>query len=389
MGDYGKEHSIIKIIEQLLHNAIVQGASDIHGEPQAHQLRLRFRIDGVLYDQSPLDELFIHNFISRIKILAHLNIAEKRIPQDGRFTFSVDNHAIDIRVSTFPSVFGEKIVLRLLNRSAQMIDLNYLGFEESMLEHFKSLLKRSSGFFLVTGPTGSGKTTTLYAALRDLNSVEKHIITLEDPVEYTVEGLTQGHIHPDAGFTFEKGIRALLRQDPDIVMIGEIRDKQTAQIAIEAALTGHLVLSTLHTNDAVSALVRLIDMGIEPFLLNAALSGVLAQRLVRRLCQQCRYPIALNDAEYNQAERLKIGAQKLFKSLGCVDCSGRGMKGRMGIFELLEPSDRLKQLVIDRVPHHELVNQARKDGLQTLMVDGISKAEQGLVNLGELVRVLF
>ena len=293
------DFNVIALVDKMLKDAIQVGASDIHIESTIQGLRLRYRIDGVLYDQPAFSAQLSLQILSRIKILAHINIAEKRVPHDGKFRIQVQQRDIDMRVSSFPSLHGEKIVIRILDRSRQTIDLETIGFSTHMLEQFQALMKRSNGFFLVTGPTGSGKTTTLYAALAGLNDTTKHIITLEDPVEYNLDGITQGQIHTDAGFTFERGIRALLRQDPDIAMIGEIRDKQTARIAIEAALTGHLVLSTLHTNDAPSALMRLMDMGIEPFLINASVTGILAQRLVRKICVDCKeavFPTAQEEA---------------------------------------------------------------------------------------------
>ena len=291
------ENSIVEIVNSLISDAIEHQASDIHLESQQNALRVRWRIDGVLYDKEPIESFFMAQVLSRIKVLAHIDITEKRIPHDGKFKVLFNGQEIDLRISSFPSIHGEKIVIRILDRAHHMIALDKLGFSDAMLDTFKTLLSRSSGFFLVSGPTGSGKTTTLYAALSALNSPEKNIITLEDPVEYSLEGITQSQIHPEAGFTFEKGIRSLLRQDPDVVMIGEIRDRQTAQVAIEASLTGHVVLSTIHTNDAPTVIMRLIDMGIEPFLVNAAVSGVLAQRLARTICPACKTQIEPTDGE--------------------------------------------------------------------------------------------
>ncbi len=283
-------------------------------------LRIRYRIDGVLYDQSPIEKQLMHQVISRFKVLSHIDITEKRIPQDGKFRCTVAGQAIDLRVSTFPSLYGEKLVVRILDRTQTAIALENLGFSAAMLDAVQRLVVRSNGFFLATGPTGSGKTTTLYALLASLNASDKNIITLEDPVEYSVDGITQGQIYPDAGFTFEKGIRALLRQDPDIVMVGEIRDRQTAQTAIQAALTGHLVLSTVHTNDAVTVIMRLMDMGIEPFLINAALTGVVAQRLARKICTACRVQVVPNDQEKLLLERLHIACDVVSRGQGCAAC---------------------------------------------------------------------
>src|SRR5579872_3772289 len=282
------DQSVVKQVEAIIAQALAVGASDIHLEPTQKQLRVRFRIDGVLYDQKPVEHSLMQQVISRLKVLANINIAEKRIPQDGKFSEVHGKKPIDFRVSTFPGLFGEKIVVRILDRAAHAMKLEQLGFEPAMLSTLHQLARKQNGFFLVTGPTGSGKTTTLYGMLSYVHSPDKNITTLEDPVEYHLDGITQGHINPKAGFTFEKGIRALLRQDPNILMVGEIRDRETARVAIEAALTGHLVLSTLHTNNAPGAIMRLMDMNIEPFLINAALTGVLAQRLVRKLCFECK-----------------------------------------------------------------------------------------------------
>src|SRR5579863_3653982 len=316
--------SVIALVDDILHKAIARGVSDIHFEPTAQGLRVRFRVDGVLIDQPMLAHTLMAQVISRLKVLSQINIAERRMPQDGKFSIQYKGAPIDLRVSTFPSLFGQKVVVRILDRAQHMISLSSLGFEPSMLEAIQQLIHRPHGFFLVTGPTGSGKTTTLYAALSALNSSEKNIVTLEDPVEYNVDGVIQGHIHPEVGFTFEEGVRAILRQDPDIVMVGEIRDRQTAQIAIEAALTGHMVLSTLHTNDAPSAIMRLMDMGIEPFLINAAVSGVLAQRLARKICVQCRAESEPNEQEKNFLNRLGLVIPRIYAGTGCQACLNLG-----------------------------------------------------------------
>lgn len=292
---------VIRLVDDMVNRAIIHKASDIHLESTDKGLRVRFRIDGILYDQESIDQALMTHVISRLKVMANINIAQKRVPQDGKFNTMVGGQHIDLRVSTFPSMYGEKMVVRILDRTHNKIMLDALGMSDTMLENFKDLLARSNGFFLVTGPTGSGKTTTLYAALSTLSSPEKNVITLEDPVEYNLNGITQGQINPEAGFTFAKGIRSILRQDPDILMIGEIRDKETASIAIEAALTGHMVLSTLHANDAPSVIMRLMDMGIEPFLINAAITGVMAQRLARKICAHCRIAVTPDEQEKNIA----------------------------------------------------------------------------------------
>ncbi|PKN03598.1 type II secretion system protein GspE [Candidatus Dependentiae bacterium HGW-Dependentiae-1] len=380
--------SVVAFVDELLAQAVSQGASDIHLESTDVGLRIRFRLDGVLYDQETLDVAVMAQVISRLKVLANINSAEKRIPQDGKFLIFYADHAIDLRVSTFPSVHGEKMVIRILDRQRNQISLEQLGMQESMLLQFKELLGRSSGFFLVTGPTGSGKTTTLYSALSALHSPEKNIVTLEDPVEYHVSGVTQGQIRPEAGFTFEKGIRALLRQDPDVLMVGEIRDAQTAQVAVEAALTGHLVLSTLHTNDAPSAIMRLMDMGVEPFLINAAVSGVLAQRLARTLCSECLVSHVPTDTEKQLLEKVGLETDTTFHAPGCAACMQLGYKGRTGIFELMSMTNALRALVVQQPNIDAIYAQAYTEGMQTLLQDGIEKVKEGRISITELVRAI-
>lgn len=388
MKNDGHEKSVVALVDALLHAAISSGVSDIHLEPMSDKLRVRFRVDGVLQDQKEIDQSCMPQVISRLKVLALMNIAQKRAPQDGTFTMSVNGKPIDLRVSTFPSFFGEKMVVRILDRNAQMIALDQLGFCAPMLEQFKALLNRPNGFLLVTGPTGAGKTTTLYAALSALHTSEKNIVTLEDPIEYHLDGVTQGQINPQAGFTFEHGIRSVLRQDPDVLLVGEIRDKQTAKIAIEAALTGHVVLSTLHTNDAASAIMRLMDMGIEPYLINAAVSGVLAQRLVRKLCNGCKESYSPNDHERVQLNKLNIKAEKLYRAKGCAQCNNHGYKGRTGIFELLTMTQALRTLIVQQPSFDAIHAQAIADGLSILGVDGGQKVRDGVISLDELVRVV-
>ncbi len=327
--------------------------------------------------------------ISRLKVLAKMNIAEKRLPQDGKFFFTINNKPIDLRLSTFPSLFGEKMDVRILDRDAHAMQLNHLGFMPSMLQTITTLTGKSHGFFLVTGPTGSGKTTTLYAILSRLHAPDKNIVTLEDPEEYNLEGITQGPINTDAGFTFEKGIRALLRQDPDILMVGEIRDRQTARIAIEAALTGHMVLSTLHTNDAPSAVMRLMDMGIEPFLINASLSGVLAQRLVRKICNGCKISFTHDNVSLHLCKKLGITEDfVLYRGSGCSACNGSGYRGRIGVFELLVISSPLRARIVTYPNFDEIYQQSRNDGMISLQEDGIAKVKDGIISLEELARII-
>ncbi|MGE0206847.1 MAG: GspE/PulE family protein [Candidatus Babeliales bacterium] len=383
------ESSVIRLVDELIASAIKRSASDIHVEMYPDALRIRYRIDGLLYDQAPCSAALAPQIISRIKILARLNIAEKRIPQDGKFSFLYNNESIDLRVSTFPSVYGQKIVIRILDRSHMVIALETLGMQQEMLQKIQDLLCKQSGFFLVTGPTGSGKTTTLYAALSKLNTAEKNIITLEDPVEYNLASITQGQIRPESGFTFACGVRSMLRQDPDVVMIGEVRDKETARSAIEAALTGHIVLSTVHTNDAPSTVMRLMDMGIEPFLLNAALSGVLAQRLCRKLCIACRFMRTPTKDEQELLKKLSCSPeQPIPDARGCESCFFLGHKGRIGIFELLMMTNELRACIVQQPVFATIFNQARTDGMQPLLEDAKHKFKQGIISLQELARVV-
>ena len=359
----------VQFVDSIINSAIDRNASDIHCESTEHGLRIRYRIDGMLYDQQEINEGAHANILSRLKILGFLNIAEKRIPQDGKFSIKRNGTTIDLRVSSFPGIYGEKIVVRILDRSHNNIDLDQLGFSIAVLAQFHELISKSCGFILVTGPTGSGKTTTLYAALAEIAAPDKNILTLEDPVEYTVPGITQGQINHETGFTFEKGIRAMLRQDPDVVMIGEIRDRQTAQTALQAAMTGHLVLSTLHTNDAQSSIARLMDMGMEQFLINAAVTGVLAQRLARKICPACKTEHDPTSEERAIMKKIGMPVQKLFKGKGCSVCFNLGYRGRTGIFELM---------VMGQPPEHML----------TMVDDGVQKVSKGIITLPELARVL-
>lgn len=382
-------HSAVTLVDQILAQALEHRASDIHIEPDKGGLNIRFRIDGLLYPHKRIPADMAGELVTRLKILAHINIAQKRIPQDGKLTMQIPGHQpLDVRVATFPSMEGEKLVLRLLQRQNQVSALDQLGMSPKLFEQFNELIHCSSGFFLVTGPTGSGKTSTLYAALAALNSTEQHIVTLEDPVEYHIPGLVQGNIHPEAGFTFERGVRAILRQDPDIVMVGEIRDAQTAQVAIEAALAGHVMFSTLHTGNAPGALTRLVDMGIEPFLLNAAVSGILAQRLVRKICEQCKESYAPDAHQAKMLDKIGIQCNQLYRGAGCKNCLGMGYKGRTGIFELLVMSNTVRELLMQRAIRDKLYGQACADGMQPMLIDGMEKVKAGLVTLQEVVRAV-
>jgi len=380
---------VVRLVDALLKNALYAQASDIHLEPLRDVLRIRYRIDGQLYDQDPIEQALALQIISRLKVLARINIAQKRIPQDGKLLFMCEGREIDVRVSTFPSLYGEHLVLRLLDSAAHMMQLQVLGFSTDTLATFRTLLHQPHGLLLVTGPTGSGKTTTLYAALAELNSAEKHIITLEDPVEYSVDGITQGHINPDAGFTFESGVRAMLRQDPDILLVGEIRDRQTARIAIEAALTGHLVLSTLHTNDAPSAIARLMDMGVEPFLLNASLIGVLAQRLVRVLCSACKQPYEPTQQERDFLNRFASrDCTTIMKAVGCELCNKTGYKGRIGVFELLTVTNAMRSLIVSHPVIEDIYAQATRDGVQPMVHDACNKVCDGITTISEALSIV-
>lgn len=375
-------------VDTLLHSAFKQKASDIHLEPTEIGLRVRMRCDGYLRDIASVLAEYGHHVVARVKVLARIDIAEKRIPQDGKFIVKGPHGDIDLRVATFPSLYGEKVVIRILDRSHAMLKLEELGFEPEMLTTLTELMQRPHGFFIVTGPTGSGKSTTLYALLLLIKTPEKNIVTLEDPVEYTIEGTTQGQIHPDIGFTFACGLRALLRQDPDIMMVGEIRDTETAQIAVQSALTGHLVLSTLHTNNAPGAVMRLLDMGIEAFLINAVVSGILAQRLVRILCKNCKQetPITAQEAEYVRQRGITI--THAFTAPGCSACAQTGYKGRVGIFELLPVTEKLRSVITNHVSYDELYKTAQAEGFKPMIHDAAAKIESGITSISEIMRVI-
>lgn len=374
-------------LNNLLVHALQSSASDVHLESELASLIVRFRIDGLLMIHTALEKEIGLQIISRIKVLAALNVAERRIPQDGTFTIAIAENTYDVRVATFPSLYGEKTVLRLLQRESSHRLVHHLGLSRHMYDLFMSLIHAANGFFLVTGPTGSGKTTTLHAILASIATAEKNCMTLEDPVEYALQGITQTAIHPELGFTFEKGLRSLLRLDPDIIMVGEIRDRETAHVALQAALTGHFVVSSLHTADAPSALIRLQDMGIEPFLINAGVTAILAQRLVRKLCSICRYEVAPNDAEEACMQKLGVDLPLLFKSRGCEACL-QGYKGRIGIFQLLIMSHSLRRLIMEKSDYEGICAQATVEGMQSLIADGADKLAAGVTSLSELIRVL-
>ncbi len=387
------EKPAVQLANLILTQAGRNGASDIHVEPQEKSLRIRFRIDGVLHEIMQPPHRLHASLVSRIKVMAGMDIANRLVPQDGRATLKVDGRVIDFRVASLPSAYGEKLTLRLLDRNTQLITLEDLGFPQSQLSRFRQVLKIPYGCILVTGPTGSGKTTTLYAALAELNDVEKHIITVEDPIEYRLAGINQVQVNPRAGLTFSTGLRSILRNDPDIIMIGEIRDRETARIAVESALTGHLVLSTLHTNDAAGALTRLGDMDVEPYLTSSSVVAVLAQRLLRLLCQQCKESYTISREEVLKGipdfplEENET-ALTVYRPKGCLRCSNTGYLGRKGAYELLVLSDSIKRLILKRPSAGEIAALAVSEGMLTLRMDGLFKVKQGLTSLEEVLRVL-
>ena len=387
LRDLAFEAPVVRLANLLIEEAALAEASDIHIEPTEDSLRIRYRIDGVLYEQESPPRRLQAALTSRIKLMAEMNIAERRLPQDGRIRVTLPNRRVDIRVSTVPIVHGESIVMRLLDRSAVFVPFDKLGFGPAMAQTFGRLINRPHGILLVTGPTGSGKTTTLYAALDKINGPDKKIITVEDPVEYQLKGTNQIPVQPKIGLTFASGLRHIVRQDPDVIMVGEIRDVETAEIAIQAALTGHLVLSTLHTNDAPAAITRLQEMGAESYLVSSVLDGVLAQRLVRRICQQCAQPHTPD-----RADLLAIGAEvppgvTLSRGAGCAVCRGTGYRGRTGIYELFVVDEEVRSLIMKQAPAGELRRYATSRGMVTLREDGWDKACHGITTLEEILRV--
>ncbi len=374
---------IVKLVNVLISQALSQKASDIHVEPESDDVRIRYRIDGLLHEETSMPPYMNNPIISRIKILAGMDIAESRVPQDGRFELVVDGAHVDIRVSTFPTAFGEKAVLRLLDKSAMIYTLKDIGMAPEMLDKFSKAIHKSHGIVLVTGPTGSGKTTTLYSTLAELNSKELNITTVEDPIEYEMKGVTQSQVNVKAGLTFASALRSILRQDPDVILIGEIRDLETASIAIQSALTGHMVFSTLHTNDAAGALTRLLDMGVEPFLISSSVEAVLAQRLVRLICSKCK-----TQTEVPADIRQKYPALTVaYKGTGCKACKNTGYKGRKGIFELLIIDDAVRKMISDKKDSAEIKKYAVSKGMRTLFDDGIDKVSSGQTTLDEVLRV--
>ncbi|USD41219.1 type II secretion system ATPase GspE [Vibrio sp. SCSIO 43135] len=377
---------IIKLINAMLGEAIKEGASDIHIETFEKSLSIRFRVDGVLRDVLAPSRKLAPLLVSRVKVMAKLDIAEKRVPQDGRISLRIGGRAVDVRVSTMPSSHGERVVMRLLDKNATRLDLHSLGMTKSNHDNFRHLIQRPHGIILVTGPTGSGKSTTLYAGLQELNSNESNILTVEDPIEFDIDGIGQTQVNPKVDMTFARGLRAILRQDPDVVMVGEIRDLETAQIAVQASLTGHLVMSTLHTNTAIGAITRLRDMGIEPFLISSSLLGVLAQRLVRTLCSDCKTPF---QADKEQKKLFDLSADEeliLYKANGCESCNGKGYRGRTGIHELLMVDDQIQELIHSEAGE-QTIEKAVREKTPSIRSDGLAKVKQGITSLEEVMRV--
>ena len=390
LREMGEEAPIVKIVNNLITEAILQGASDIHIEPLEAIVRTRYRIDGVLYEHQSLPKKIQPGVTSRVKILANMDIAERRLPQDGRISLKFEGRRIDFRVSALPTVHGEKIVLRILDATSALLPLEKLGFSSENFRKFEDAIAQPYGMVLISGPTGSGKTTTLYSALTRLNTTARNIVTVEDPVEYRLKGINQVQVNLKAGVTFANTLPYILRQDPDIILIGEIRDKETARIAIEAALTGHLVFSTIHTNDAASIPTRLIDMGIEPFLVASSIIGATAQRLVRRICKSCKVP---HDPPKSVLEHVGLDMNKIegisfYKGEGCDKCNHTGYKGRLAAQEFLSISPDIQNLIINRASARDIREKAREEGMKTLLDDALTKAAEGVTTIEEVLRVV-
>jgi type IV pilus assembly protein PilB len=388
LHETSEDAPVIKLVNQIVGQAVERGASDIHMAPDGRELRVRFRVDGVLQDITTVQRRMAAGVISRIKIMAELNIAEKRLPQDGRVGLVVDGRHVDLRVVTLPSVHGEGIVMRVLDKESVVVELDKLGMADPERERFEAACHETHGAVLVTGPTGSGKSTTLYAALQLLNTPEKNIITVEDPVEYEMDGLTQVQVSAKVGLTFAAGLRSMVRADPDIIMVGEIRDRETAQIAVESALTGHLVLSTLHTNDAPSAITRLIEMGVEPFLVASALDCVVAQRLARQLCPSCKKRTIVTAKALQQSGYRARMELEAYESVGCRRCGGSGYRGRLGLYEVMKMSPEIQALALERSPSEAIRDVAVRQGMTRLRDDGLQKVRMGRTSMAEIARVI-
>ncbi len=394
LRESAEDAPVIKLVHSIIAQAAERGASDIHFEPQSddsgragRELRVRMRIDGVLSDETTVPKRMVSGVISRLKIMADLDIAERRVPQDGRVGLTIEGRHVDVRAVTIPSVHGESVVLRILDKESIRLELSKLGFQQHELDRFRKSFNKAYGAVLVTGPTGSGKSTSLYGALLELNTPEKNIITIEDPVEYQIKGITQVQVNNKAGLTFATGLRSMMRADPDILMVGEIRDRETAQIAVEGALTGHMVLSTLHTNDAASSITRLVEMGVEPFLVASAIDCVVAQRLARTLCSNCKKRTII-PAEvlrnHGFAAQFDIEA---YEPVGCVRCNGMGYRGRIGLFEVMLMSDEIRTLTLERNSSAQIGAAALREGMRRLREDGLDKVKSGLTSMAEVARV--
>ena len=381
---------VIRLVDTLIGRAVREEATDIHIEPEEKNVKSRFRIDGILHNRPNISKVLQPAVITRIKIMANIDISENRLPQDGRIGFPWEGKTYDLRVSTFPTIYGEKIVMRILDKERMLIGLEQLGFSPSALTIFKKSVQRPNGIILVSGPTGSGKTTTLYSTLAFVNTVERNTMTLEDPVEYEVSDINQSQINPKAGLTFASGLRAMLRQDPDIILVGEMRDGETADVAIRAALTGHLVFSTLHTNDAVGAIPRLLDMEVNPSLMASSFIAIVGQRLVRKICPQCK-ETTMPDNSLLQLAGLNRGKQEgaFYHGTGCMRCFQTGYRGRIGLFEILAVSPALAQMIAQRSSSQAILQKAREEGMTTMMEDGIQKVTCGVTTLDEVIRVAY
>jgi general secretion pathway protein E len=389
LRDMASEVPVIRLVNQMLVRALESRASDVHIEPFENQLKVRYRIDGILHEVEPPPRQLRAAVVSRLKILAQLNIAERRLPQDGRIKIRLGGKDVDLRIATVPTLYGESVVIRLLERGQIFTQLETLGFPPTLLEQFNAMIVKPHGMILVTGPTGSGKTTTLYGVLQKINDPGKKIITIEDPVEYQLSGVNQIQVKPQIGLTFANGLRSIVRQDPDVIMVGEIRDSETAEIAVQAALTGHLVFSTLHTNDAAGAISRLLEMGVQDYLLSSSLLGVLAQRLVRRLCATCRKEVPFagiaNESEFDFPDGTAL--RTVWEAVGCEICSGTGYHGRVGIFELLAVNAEICKVIIARADAGTIRKMAVQQGMRLLRDDGWDKVRQGTTTLAEVLRV--
>ena len=388
LKELAEANPVKRLLNTVLMQAIKERASDVHFEPFETEFKMRYRIDGVLYEMVPPPKFIAMAISSRIKVMANLDIAERRVPQDGRIPLMVQGHPVDLRVAVLPTIFGESIVLRILDRSNVSLDLDKLGMREDDMRVFRQLIDKPNGIVLVTGPTGSGKTTTLYAALNELNSIEDKLITTEDPVEYDIDGIVQVQIRTEIDLTFAKCLRSILRQDPDIILVGEIRDKETAEIATQASLTGHLVFTTLHTNDAPSSVARLLDLGVEPFLITATIEGVLAQRLCRRICQVCKEEYQPTEEHLMELELTPedIRGKSFYRGRGCTNCNNTGYKGRLAICEIMTLDDEMREMIMAHASTNLLRNAARKRGMRTLRESGLMGIYEGITTIEEVVK---